>query len=85
MLRPRVQNMLITEAKNADACLMERRNHDLSRVRTQAESETAVAVAERGLESWRAAKAAWLDSFAAFVAQEAATTLAVSSGPQRTR
>ncbi len=34
------------------------------------EAESAVAVAERGLASWREAKEAWLDSFAAFVAQE---------------
>jgi hypothetical protein len=35
------------------------------------EAEAAVAVAERGLATWRAAKADWLDSFAAFAAQEA--------------
>jgi hypothetical protein len=34
-------------------------------------AESSVAVAERGLAAWRAAKAAWLDSFAAFVAPEA--------------
>jgi len=34
------------------------------------EADAAVEVAERGLASWREAKAAWLDAFAAFTTQE---------------
>lgn len=64
---------------------MEHRNHQWSGASAQTETETTVAVAERGLESWRAAKAAWLDSFAAFMAQEAASTPTVSQLTQRTR
>jgi hypothetical protein len=51
---------------------MERRSPQLAYGGTHREADAAVAVAERGLTSWRAAKAAWLDSFAAFAAQEAA-------------
>ncbi|MGD1049582.1 MAG: hypothetical protein ABR947_00745 [Solirubrobacteraceae bacterium] len=43
------------------------------------EAEAAVAVAECGLASWRAAKAAWLDSFAAFIAQEDAASTALAT------
>jgi len=64
---------------------MEHRNHQWSGSSTQTEADTTVAVAERGLESWRAAKAAWLDSFAAFAAQEAASTPTVSGLAKRTR
>ncbi|MGA2007517.1 MAG: hypothetical protein ABSH27_08190 [Solirubrobacteraceae bacterium] len=48
-------------------------------------AEAAVAVAERGLDSWRSAKAAWLDSFELFVAQEAAAAPSAAEGMQRTR
>jgi len=64
---------------------MDQLNHDLARSSAHAEAESAVAVAERGLDSWRAAKLAWLDSFAAFVAQEAAAAPAASRLSARTR
>jgi hypothetical protein len=64
---------------------MERRNHDIARSSAHAEADTAVAVAERGLDSWRAAKLAWLDSFAAFVAQEAAAAPTASALSARAR
>ena len=48
-------------------------------------AEAAVTVAERGLDSWRSAKAAWLDSFALFVAQEAAAAPSAAERVQRTR
>jgi hypothetical protein len=51
---------------------MEHRSPKLAYVGAHSEAEAAVAVAERGLAAWRAAKAAWLDSFATFEAQEAA-------------
>jgi hypothetical protein len=51
---------------------MEHRSPQLAYGGSHSEAEAAVAVAERGLATWRAAKAAWLDSFAAFAAQEAA-------------
>jgi len=51
---------------------MEREDHDVRNGSMPAEADMAIAVAERGLDAWRAAKAAWLDSFAAFAAQEAA-------------
>jgi hypothetical protein len=50
---------------------MELSSYERSSSAARAESEIAVAVAERGLDSWRAAKLAWLDSFSAFVAEEA--------------
>jgi len=64
---------------------MERRNHDIAWSSAHAEADTAVAVAERGLDSWRAAKLAWLDSFAAFVAQEAAAAPTASTLSARGR
>jgi hypothetical protein len=51
---------------------MQQRNNVLILGYGHTEAQMAVGVAECGLDSWRAAKAAWLDSFAAFAAAEAA-------------
>jgi len=48
-------------------------------------AEDAVAVAERGLDSWRSAKAAWLDSFELFLAQEAAAAPSAAELMRRAR
>jgi hypothetical protein len=58
---------------------MEDRSAELAFARSHSEAEAAAAVAERGLASWRAAKAAWLDSFAAFMAQEAAVSSSLAT------
>ena len=54
--------------------------HDPSRNSARAEAEAAIAVAERGRESWREAKAEWLASFSAFVAAEATSTASALAG-----
>lgn len=76
---------LIRLRLTADDGCMERRDYELAGVSVQPEADSAVAVAERGLESWRAAKAAWLDSFAAFAAEEALATSASAAARKRTR
>ncbi|MGA2757547.1 MAG: hypothetical protein ABSF58_09350 [Solirubrobacteraceae bacterium] len=57
--------------------------NDASRSAARAEAEAAVAVAERGLESWRQAKAEWLASFSAFVAAEATSAPTALAGAGR--
>jgi hypothetical protein len=76
---------LISEPIEADRWCMERLNNDLPRNAALPEADMAVAVAERGLDAWRAAKAAWLDSFAVFVAQEAASPSGTSGLTQHLR
>ena len=53
---------------------MEQRTNVLILGSGHTEAQMAVGVAECGLDSWRAAKTAWLDSFAVFAAAEAAAT-----------
>ena len=73
------KTLLIADPRRADVRCMERRNDNIARSSAHAEAETAVAVAERGLDSWRAAKLAWLHSFAAFAAHEAAAAPTAST------
>ncbi len=66
-----VHRGLMRRRRGADNGRMEYGNHEMSPVSEYSEADSRVVVAERGLVSWRAAKAAWLDSFAVFAAQEA--------------
>jgi hypothetical protein len=64
---------------------MERRSPQLAYGGAHSEAEAAVDVAERGLTTWRAAKLAWLDSFAAVAAQEAAASSSLAMLEPRRR
>jgi hypothetical protein len=64
---------------------MEHRSPQLASAGARSEADAAVEVAERGLATWRTAKVAWLDSFAAFVAQEAAASTSPVTTESRRR